>query len=99
MRKLVTRRETRDGKVAIEVRNYTDQKGAVTLYDISPDSAEDATITPDFSTQMEQEVTKVWQVQIEPGSVWRVEYSGAGGGSLDIRGIDQKYVVTVDLDV
>jgi DNA topoisomerase-6 subunit B len=99
MRKLVTRRETRDGRVAIEVRNYTDQKGAVTLYDISPDSAEDATIKPDFSTQMEQEVTKVWQVPIEPGSVWRVEYSGAGGGSLDIRGIDQKYVVTVDLDV
>jgi DNA topoisomerase-6 subunit B len=85
--------------VVIEMRNYTEQKGAVTLYDISPDSAEDATIKPDFSTQMDQEVTKVWQVPIEPGSVWRVEYSGTGGGSRDIRGIDQKYVVTVDLDV
>ena len=99
MKRLVARRRTEDNRTIIEVRNYTSIAGKITLYDISVEAGRDANPPPAFVSELDGEYTKVWQIDIEPGSVWTASYEGAGNGSIEIRGIDGKNVVMVDLDV
>jgi DNA topoisomerase VI subunit B len=99
MHKIIAKRWTRDGKVTIEVSNYTVHDGEISVYDISPDNAADASPMPDFVSEVEGQFTKVWKVAIPPQTVWHVGYTGKGGGMLDIRGIEDTKKMVVDLDV
>jgi DNA topoisomerase-6 subunit B len=98
MRKLVARKRVRDGSVSLEISNYTQNRVDVSLYDLSGDQASDAVPPPDFTTLMEDEFTKVWKLTIEPTHSWVARYSGQGGGAIELRGIDPRDVVVVDLD-
>lgn len=99
MKRLVARRRTEDNRTIIEVRNYTSVSGRITLYDMSGDPGENVEPPPAFVSELDGEYTRVWQIEIEPGSVWTASYLGAGNGSMEIRGIDEKTVVMVDMDV
>jgi DNA topoisomerase-6 subunit B len=99
MRKLIAKKWTHDGKVTIELSNYTGHEGEISVYDISSDNAADALPKADFISEMDNQFTKVWKTSIPPQTVWRVSYSGKGGGLLDIRGIDDNKKMVVDLDV
>ncbi len=99
MRKLIAKKWTRNGKVTIELSNYTGHEGEIAVYDISSDNATDALPKADFISETDDQFTKVWKVSIPPQTVWRVSYSGKGGGLLDIRGIDDNKKMVVDLDV
>lgn len=98
MRKVVAKKLSRDGRVRLEVKNYTSKPGALTLYDISPDAGEGADPKPAIVTELDGEHTKVWQVELDAGGAWSAEYRGAGGGILEIRGMPPEHVVVVDLD-
>jgi DNA topoisomerase VI subunit B len=99
MRKLIAKKWTRDGKVTIELNNYTGHDVEISVYDISTDNAADAGMAPAFSTEMDGQFTKVWKMAIPKQVVWRVTYTGKGGGMLDIRGIEDNKKMVVDLDV
>jgi DNA topoisomerase-6 subunit B len=99
MRKLIAKKWTHDGKVTIELNNYTGHEGEISIYDISHDTAEDALPKADFVSEMDGQYTKVWKAVILPKTVWRVSYTGKGGGLLEIRGIDDNKKMVVDLDV
>jgi DNA topoisomerase-6 subunit B len=98
MRKLVARTSAREGIVSLELNNYTGKEAAVSLYNISGDPADDALPAADFVTRLDTEFTKVWQVTIGPGESWKTSYSGRGGGTLEVRGLDPGMVVMVDRD-
>ena len=74
MRKLIAKKWTRDGKVTIELNNYTGHDGEISVYDISPDNAADAVPKADFVSEMDGQFTKVWKATIPPQTVWRVTY-------------------------
>ncbi|MFA5214138.1 MAG: DNA topoisomerase VI subunit B, partial [Methanoregula sp.] len=99
MRKLIAKRSTRDGTVMIELNNYTAHDAEVSIYDISHDAATGAVPQPDFVSESDGQFTKVWMATIPPQTVWRVSYPGKGGGTLDIRGIEDAKMMVVDLDV
>jgi len=99
MRKVVARKRTQEGRVGIEVRNHTSRELALQVFEQSGDPAVDATPAPDFSTEFEGVVTRVWEVTLPPGGTWRAVYSGRGDGSIDLRGVDEHQKVVVDLDV
>jgi DNA topoisomerase VI subunit B len=99
MRKLIAKKWTHNGKVTIELSNYTGHEGEIAVYDISSDNAADALPKVDFISEMDNQFTKVWKASIPTQTVWRVSYSGKGGGLLDIRGIDDNKKMVVDLDV
>jgi DNA topoisomerase-6 subunit B len=98
MRKLVARKHSKAGIVSLELNNYTGSRADITLYNISGDPADDAFPAADFVTRLEEEFTKVWQISIEPGQSWKTSYSGHGGGTLELRGMDRGSVVVVDRD-
>jgi DNA topoisomerase VI subunit B len=99
MRKLIAKKWTHGGTVTIELSNYTGHEGEIAVYDISSDNAADALPKADFISEMDNQFTKVWKASIPPQTVWRVSYSGKGGGLLDVRGIDDNKKMVVDLDV
>jgi DNA topoisomerase-6 subunit B len=99
MRKLIAKRWTRDGKITIEISNYTAFEGEIMVYDISHDNAADAVPKVDFSTEVEGLFTKVWKVPVAPKTSWHVTYSGKGGGVIEVRGIEDSRKMVVDLDV
>ncbi|MCX6685486.1 MAG: DNA topoisomerase VI subunit B [Methanoregula sp.] len=99
MRKLIAKKWTKDGKITIEISNYTGYDGEISVYDISQDNAADAVPKAGFVTEVEGQFTKVWKVVVAPQKVWRVSYSGKGGGMLDVRGIEDGKKMVVDLDV
>ncbi len=99
MRKLVAKKQTTEGRVRIDVHNYTAQELAFTLYNLSSDEAKDAEPRPDFVDALDGEYNKVWRCRLAPGAAWQVTYSGTGGGTLDLRGVDDAVKVVVDLDV
>lgn len=98
MHRLVVRRSEGKGLVTIEIRNYTGSQASLSLYTIASDPGDDAQPPPDFVTRLDEEYTRVWQVRVNPGEVWRTRYSGSSGESLEIRGIDPRNVVMVDRD-
>jgi len=99
MRKLIVKKWTRDGKVTIELSNYSGYDGEISVYDISTDNAADANPNADFTSEMDGQFTKVWKIVVPPKEVLRISYSGKGGGVLEIRGIDDAKKMVVDLDV
>jgi len=99
MRKVVAKKRTSDGKVCIEVNNYTAREVALTLYNLSRDAAEDAEPRPDFVDDIGGEYNKVWRCTLGAGEAWQVGYTGAGDGTLDVRGVEDNRKVVVDLDV
>jgi len=99
MRKMIAKKGTRNGKVTIELNNYTAQDAEVQIYEISQDNAADAMPKADFVNEMDGQFTKVWKATIPTKEIWRVTFSGKGGGILDIRGIDDAKKMVVDLDV
>jgi DNA topoisomerase-6 subunit B len=99
MRRMIAKKATRDGKVTIELNNYTAEGAEVSVYEISHDNAADAVPRADFISEMDGQFTKVWKATIPSKEVWRVTYTGKGGGILDIRGIEDAKKMVVDLDV
>ena len=99
MRKLIVKKWTREGKVTIELSNYSGFDGEISVYDISADNAADAHPKPDFVSDMDGQFTNVWKVVVPPKESVRISYSGKGGGILEIRGIDDAKKMVVDLDV
>ena len=99
MRKVVAKKRTSDGKVCIDVNNYTAGEVTLVLYSLSRDAGEDAEPRPDFVDEIDGEYNKVWRCTLAPGAAWRVVYTGAGDGSLDLRGVEDGRKVVVDLDV
>ncbi len=99
MKKLIAKKLTREGKVTIELSNYSGHEGEIAVYDISHDNAADAIPKADFVSELDNQFTKVWKVTIPPQTVWRVSYTGNGGGLLEIRGIEDNKKMVVDLDV
>ncbi len=99
MRKLIVKKSTREGKVSIELANYSGFNGEFSIYDISADGASDATPKADFVSELDGQFTKVWKIIVPPKEVSRISYTGKGGGILEIRGIDDAKKMVVDLDV
>ncbi|MDD4137532.1 MAG: DNA topoisomerase VI subunit B, partial [Methanoregula sp.] len=99
MRKLIAKKWTRNGKVTIELANYSGFEGEISVYDISADNAADAVPKAVFVSEMDGQFTKVWKMTIPAKSTWQVSYSGKGGGIIEVRGIDDKKMMVVDLDV
>ena len=99
MRKLIVKKGTIDGRITIELNNYTANDVDVSIYDISLDNASDAEPKAAFVSEMDGQFTKVWKLVIPSQTVRRVTYSGKGGGLLDIRGIEDNKKMVVDLDV
>ena len=99
MRRVVLKKGTADGRVSIRIDNYTSKDQEVSLYDISGDSAADATVPPDFVTEIEGEYTKVWKRTLSAGGFFEVSYTGAGGGIVDMQGVAENLKVVVDVDV
>ncbi|HQC34012.1 MAG TPA: DNA topoisomerase VI subunit B [Methanoculleus sp.] len=99
MRRVVAKKRTHDGKVRIDVNNYTGGEVTLVLYNLSRDAATDANPRPDFVDEIDGEYNKVWRCTLAPGAAWRVVYTGAGDGSLDLRGVEDGRKVVVDLDV
>jgi len=99
MHKLIAKKWTREGTVTIELSNYTGHDGELSVYDISADNADGATLKADFVSEMDGQYTKVWKVHVAPQQTWRVSYPGKGGGLLEIRGIEDTKKMVVDLDV
>jgi len=99
MRKLIVKKQTRDGKVTIELANYSGHDGEISVYDISADNAADAVPKADFVSEMDGQFTKVWKIVVPPKEVARISYSGKSGGILEVRGIDDAKKMVVDLDV
>lgn len=98
MRRVVLKKGSVKGRISIRIDNYTTKDQLVSLYDISADSAADATVTPDFMTEMEGEYTKVWKRTLPAGEKFEVSYTGAGGGIVDMQGVAENLKVVVDLD-
>jgi DNA topoisomerase-6 subunit B len=99
MRKLVAKKRTKNGKVGISVYNYTRKQVDLTLYNLSGDPAKDADPKPQFVDAVGDEFNKIWTFSLEPEEKWLVLYSGSGGGTIDLRGVDEKVKVVVDLDI
>jgi DNA topoisomerase-6 subunit B len=98
MRRVVVKKMNRDGRIIIEVRNHTTVTSTISLYEISRNPAEDARPAPSFVTELDGEFTRVWQLEIPPGGVWTAEYTGTGGGTVQVRGIPPENIAVVDLD-
>ncbi|HJJ99453.1 MAG TPA: DNA topoisomerase VI subunit B, partial [Methanocorpusculum sp.] len=99
MRRVVLKKGSANGRVLIRIDNYTTKDQQVSLYDVSGDSAADATVPPDFVTEMEGEYTKVWKRTLPAGENLEISYTGTGGGIVDMQGIAENLKVVVDLDV
>ncbi|PKL60213.1 MAG: DNA topoisomerase VI subunit B, partial [Methanomicrobiales archaeon HGW-Methanomicrobiales-4] len=98
MRRLVAKKKTTDGIVSISVSNYTSHAIDITLYAITQDDPTNADPAPVFIERVGEDYSAVWKLRIPAADVWRTEYKGTGRGSIDIRGIDEKKKVVVDLD-
>ena len=81
MRKMIAKKATRDGKVTIELNNYTAQDAEVSVYEISHDNAADAVPKADFVSEMDGQFTKVWKATIPPKEVWLSRTRGRVGAS------------------
>jgi DNA topoisomerase-6 subunit B len=99
MHRLVAKKWTSGGTVRITVRNYTDKPVTPTVYDTSPDSAPDAEPKPGYAHAVGEDHTRVWKLTLAPGEGWEARYTGKGGGTLDLQGVEEKEKMVVDLDV
>ncbi|HJJ40272.1 MAG TPA: DNA topoisomerase VI subunit B [Methanocorpusculum sp.] len=98
MRRVVLKKKCTGGEVMIHIDNYTTKPQEITLYDISQDSAEDATVPVTFVTELDGEYTKIWKFTLEAGESFEVTYKGQGGGLIQMQGVAENLKVEVDLD-
>ncbi|PWR72702.1 DNA topoisomerase VI subunit B [Methanospirillum lacunae] len=98
MRRLVAKKRTTDGIVSILVSNYTSHAVDISLYAITQDDPQKADKPPVFVEKMGDDYSAVWQLRLAASETWITEFPGTGRGSIDIRGIDEKKKVVVDLD-
>ena len=98
MRRVVLKKKSTGGTVMIHIDNYTTKPQEITLYDISQDSAEDATVPVTFVTEMDGEYTKIWKFTLAAGESFEVTYKGEGGGLIQMQGVAENLKVEVDLD-
>lgn len=98
MRRLVVKKWTEDGRVTVSIQNYTSHALDLTLYIITADAVSSAEPEPFFSEEMGTDRSGVWQLKLPAGEGWQVRYPGSGLGMIDIRGVDEKKKVVVDLD-
>jgi hypothetical protein len=99
MHRLVAKKWTSDGTVRIAVRNYTDGEVSPTIYDTSPDPAPDVSPKPGYFHAVGDDHTRVWKLTLAPGEGWEAKYTGKGGGTLAIQGVEEAVKLVVDLDV
>lgn len=99
MRRVVLKKRTTGGKIMIHIDNYTTKDQEITLYDISGDSAEDATVAPFFTSELDGEYTKLWKFTLAAAESFEVTYTGTGGGMIQMQGVPENLKVEVDLDV
>jgi DNA topoisomerase-6 subunit B len=99
MHRLVARKWTANGTVQISLRNHTSQPLVLQVYNVSHDTAEDSNVRPDFTSAIDDEFTKIWKVHLPPGEGWNVVYTGRGGGTLEVQGVEDTLKVVVDGDV
>jgi len=98
MRKLVAKKKTENGMVSITIRNYTSHAVDLTLYIISSDDIHKTEPKPFFIEDIGNDHSGVWQISLKGGEEWKCSYPGSGHGMIDVRGIDEKKKVVVDLD-
>lgn len=98
MRRLVVKKKTEDGTVTISLQNYTSHALDLTLYVITSDDITTAEPHAFFIEEINPDHSGVWQVRLGAGDNWQVRYQGSGDGMIDIRGIDEKKKVVIDLD-
>ncbi|HJJ46676.1 MAG TPA: DNA topoisomerase VI subunit B [Methanocorpusculum sp.] len=98
MRRVVLKKKSTSGTVMIHIDNYTTKPQEITLYDVSQDSAEDATVPVTFTTEMDGEYTKIWKFTLAAGESFEVMYKGQGGGLIQMQGVAENLKVEVDLD-
>jgi len=99
MRRVICRKKTDNGMVKISVANYTAKPVTVMVYAVSADTAKDASVPPDFVDSIGEEFNKVWRCEVASQGTWEVTYTGTLGGSIDLRGVDEKMKVVVDVDI
>jgi len=99
MRRVVLKKSLAGGKVMIHIDNYTTKSQEISLYDISGDNADDATIPPSFVSEMDGEYTKIWKFILSAGESFEVTYTGSGGGMIEMQGVAENLKVVVDMDV
>jgi DNA topoisomerase-6 subunit B len=99
MKRVVAKRKIVNGTIRIEVNNYTSHPLSLKIYDISSDAATDARPIPAFSEKSGDEYTRVWNCELSPGATWSAQYRGQGPGHLDLRGVEEKEKLVMDLDV
>ncbi len=99
MRRVVLKKSSAGGKVMIHIDNYTTKSQEISLYDISGDNADDATVPPSFVSEMDGEYTKIWKFALSAGESFEVTYTGSGGGMIEMQGVAENIKVVVDLDV
>jgi DNA topoisomerase-6 subunit B len=99
MKKVVAKRRVVNGIVHIEVNNYTPQHLSLKVYDFSPDVAADVRPKPEFSEKTGDEFTRVWNCDLAPGGTWAAQYKGREPGHIDLRGVEEKQKVVMDIDV
>lgn len=99
MRCVALKKSSAGGKVMIHIDNYTTKSQEISLYDISGDNADDATVPPSFVSEMDGEYTKIWKFALSAGESFEVTYTGSGGGMIEMQGVAENIKVVVDLDV
>ncbi|MCA1915069.1 MAG: DNA topoisomerase VI subunit B, partial [Methanospirillum hungatei] len=98
MRRLVAKKWTDNGAVNVSIQNYTSHALDLTLYIITADDVSTADPPAVFVEEMGTDKSAVWQMQLAGGENWQLRYTGTGNGMIDIRGVDEKKKVVVDLD-
>ncbi len=98
MRRVVLRKRRERDRVLIELRNHTPTERELTVFELSRDGAADATVPPDYSNAADGEYTRAWKCRLPPNGSWQVQYTGRGGGSLDLRGVEESMKVVIEDD-
>ncbi|MDD3574770.1 MAG: DNA topoisomerase VI subunit B [Methanospirillum sp.] len=98
MRRLVAKKWTEEGVVTVSIQNYTTHALDLTLYVITADDVSTANLPAAFVEEMGTDRSAVWQIRLAGGEGWQLTYRGSGNGMIDIRGVDEKKKVVVDLD-
>ncbi len=98
MRRLVGKKKTEKNVVSIIVTNYMAKAQAIMIYWIGQDDPSKADPAPGFVEAIGTDFSAVWQVTIMPGERFETSFPGAGRGMIDIRGVDEKKKVVIDLD-
>ena len=96
LKKLVAKKQYRDGAVYLSVSNYTSTEVDVSIYCFSSDNLSLATPKPVYCDKSGGEYTAVWNLHLARGERWSAEFFGTGDGTIDLRGISDEQKVVID---